>query len=230
MTRAEHLFAILSELDDDLIEEAAAPVLTALPKRKAHWKRWAALAACLLLAVGVWRFFPRMGSSEAPNEAEPGSAAPAGSQAPVSGGPSDGSPSDGAPGSENYGNTMKPGSTAGGTAAHALSPVTGLPIELIYRPESGTFLLMSGGEELLLPVGADALPDGDSGADLSALVRLLPNGCVEGEFHPWEHVSYENYLLITFTKAPGAGTYLVVGIGPDGSFDPDVQIFPSSGE
>ena len=225
MTRAEHLFAILSELDGDLIEEAAAPILAALPRRKAQWKRWAALAACLLLVVGVWRFFPRMGSSEAPNEAEPGSAAPAGCRAPVRG-----DSGDGAPGSENYGNSMKPGSTAGGTAAYALSPVTGLPIELIYRPESGVFLLVSGGEELLLPVGSEVLPDGDSGADLSTLVRLLPNGCVEGEFHPWEHVSYENYLLITFTKAPGAGTYLVVGIGPDGSFDPAVQVFSAPGE
>ena len=78
MTRAERFYFILTDLDDDLIEEAAQPQpieaeipASAAPGKVFYWKPWAALAACLLLVVGVWRFFPRMGSSEAPTEAKP---------------------------------------------------------------------------------------------------------------------------------------------------------------
>lgn len=61
MTRAEHLFEILGELDDDLVEEAAQP---AAVRRERHWGRWAALAACALLAAGLWNLSQlRMGSS-----------------------------------------------------------------------------------------------------------------------------------------------------------------------
>ena len=80
MTRAEHFSYILTELDEDLIEEAAAPVPRTAATRRVHGKRWASLAACLLLVVGVWRFFPRMGSSEAPNEAAPGAVEPGASK------------------------------------------------------------------------------------------------------------------------------------------------------
>ncbi len=61
MTRAEHLFEILGELDEDLVEEAAQP---AAVRRERHWGRWAALAACALLAAGLWNLSQlRMGSS-----------------------------------------------------------------------------------------------------------------------------------------------------------------------
>lgn len=61
MTRAEHLFAIIGALDNELVEESASPAPAA---RRVHRGRWAALAACALLAVGLWNLSRlRMGSS-----------------------------------------------------------------------------------------------------------------------------------------------------------------------
>ena len=77
MTRGEHLLYLLNDIDDDLIDAAShghAPAERA-PAQK-HLRRWAALAACLLLVVGVWRLFPRMGSSEAPEQTAPGTMDP----------------------------------------------------------------------------------------------------------------------------------------------------------
>lgn len=90
MTRSEHLFEILGGLDDELVDEAAQPVSNPRP---VVWRRWAALAACLLLVAGAWNLIHlRMGgapsggsSAEAPAKSEEvaadaagGNAAPAG--------------------------------------------------------------------------------------------------------------------------------------------------------
>lgn len=49
--REDKLYEAITLIDDDLIDETADYI----PKRKRviHWKRWTALAACLVLAVGV---------------------------------------------------------------------------------------------------------------------------------------------------------------------------------
>ena len=48
--KSERLFEAMSELSDEKIDEGA----THSPKKKFHWKRWTALAACLaILVVGV---------------------------------------------------------------------------------------------------------------------------------------------------------------------------------
>lgn len=48
--KSERLFEAMSELSDEKIDEGA----TYRPKKKSHWKRWTALAACLaILVVGV---------------------------------------------------------------------------------------------------------------------------------------------------------------------------------
>lgn len=49
--REDKLYEAITLIDDDLIDETARYVST--PKRAVHWKRWTALAACLVLAVGV---------------------------------------------------------------------------------------------------------------------------------------------------------------------------------
>lgn len=52
--RAERLFRVLGLVDPALVEE----VLEARARRRVEWKRWAALAACLALAIGLgfgWR-------------------------------------------------------------------------------------------------------------------------------------------------------------------------------
>ena len=55
--RAEHLFSIIGQVDDAFIDEAACP--RRLPRPQHQWTKWAALcAACLLLAVGLWRIVP----------------------------------------------------------------------------------------------------------------------------------------------------------------------------
>ena len=41
--KSERLFEAMSELSDEKIDEGAAYT----PKKKSHWKRWTALAACL---------------------------------------------------------------------------------------------------------------------------------------------------------------------------------------
>lgn len=48
--KSERLFEAMSELSDEKIDEGAAYT----PKKKSHWKRWTALAACLaILVAGV---------------------------------------------------------------------------------------------------------------------------------------------------------------------------------
>lgn len=49
--RAENLYDAITRLDDSLIDEAG----TYTPKKRKiiHWKRWTALAACLVLAAGI---------------------------------------------------------------------------------------------------------------------------------------------------------------------------------
>lgn len=42
------LFEILGELDDDIVQEAKAPV-----KRRLHWRAWGAVAACLALVCAL---------------------------------------------------------------------------------------------------------------------------------------------------------------------------------
>lgn len=68
MTSAERLLALLTEVDDVLVEEAAQPFFPAPAKKS--WSKWAGLAACLLLAAGLVRISPfflggGMGSAEA---------------------------------------------------------------------------------------------------------------------------------------------------------------------
>lgn len=234
MTKAERLFTLLTEVDDVLVEEAAQPFFPDV--RKTPWGKWAGLAACLLLAVGLVRMFPffgGMGSAEpdgapqAPSNSspqeipaescEPGEVPPTSGES-VTG---DGDPGEGNPPS---------GATCGTTVASGISPITGESINLIYREDSGTFLLSCGKQEILLPVKKDVFSTFENGTDISALVHLAVNGCVEGEFYPSEHVSYENYVLISFTKAPGVGTYLVVGIHSDGSFEVNEELYLSHGE
>lgn len=49
--REDKLYEAITLIDDDLIDETARYVSP--QKRTVHWKRWTALAACLVLAVGV---------------------------------------------------------------------------------------------------------------------------------------------------------------------------------
>lgn len=48
MKKREHLFEAIGQVDDRLVEEAADARRTATP-----WKKWAALAACLVLVIGL---------------------------------------------------------------------------------------------------------------------------------------------------------------------------------
>ena len=48
MKKQEHLFEAIGQVDDRLVEEAADARRTATP-----WKKWAALAACLALVIGL---------------------------------------------------------------------------------------------------------------------------------------------------------------------------------
>lgn len=58
--RSERLFEALSKIDEGKIDEAAPTER----KKQFHWKRWAAVAAALVLVVGVGRWIlPRLGDS-----------------------------------------------------------------------------------------------------------------------------------------------------------------------
>lgn len=48
MKKQEHLFEAIGQVDDRLVEEAADARRTATP-----WKKWAALAACMVLVLGL---------------------------------------------------------------------------------------------------------------------------------------------------------------------------------
>lgn len=150
MTKSEHLFALLGDLDDDLVEEAARPIPASRPKPVRHWARWGALCACLLLAVGLWNLSHfRMGSSgAAPNNAvPPGSSGftgeGVGSTEPPSGdsGSDPAAPADQDPSSGNVG-----GSDG------EVPTLNGLPI-LSWQ---GPFAESGGGTSLLVSAGDDA--------------------------------------------------------------------------
>lgn len=71
--RQDKLYEAISWIDDDLINEAGDYI----PKRKqVHWKRWAALAACLTLVVGAGgALVSRWGGSSAGSNGSGGSGA-----------------------------------------------------------------------------------------------------------------------------------------------------------
>lgn len=64
MTREEKLFSAIGGVPDSLVDEAADPGEPEKRKRPA-WTRWGTLAAALVLVVGLVRFIPRMGGSNA---------------------------------------------------------------------------------------------------------------------------------------------------------------------
>lgn len=74
--KTERLNQLLTVIDDDLLEEAAATVtpeaFRSLPgPRHSRWKRWGTLAACLVLvACAAVLILPRLVSDEAPEEPE----------------------------------------------------------------------------------------------------------------------------------------------------------------
>lgn len=68
--KKETLFEAIGRVDDALIEGAAEK------KRTVHWKRWAVMAACLMLVVAGIATFPRMGANMSPGNT--GSAADSG--------------------------------------------------------------------------------------------------------------------------------------------------------
>jgi len=74
MTRAEHLFSVIGALDDELVEEAATP--SPAVRSGIHWGRWAALAACALLAVGIWNLNRLRAGSAGGDAPETANAAP----------------------------------------------------------------------------------------------------------------------------------------------------------
>lgn len=53
--KSERLFRAIADVGDDLIERAARPV-----KRSTAWVRWGALAACLVLVIGVAAYLPAL--------------------------------------------------------------------------------------------------------------------------------------------------------------------------
>lgn len=191
MTGSERLFALLGQLDTALVDEAAEP----RPSAPSHWQKWAGLAACLLLAAGLFRLSPfsHLMGSNAPAENE---------SAPSSG---QDSATETAPDT----NEASPADTE---PAFALSPVTGEPISLISRVDGGLFLLC-GGQELALSVPEAFLPD--PALPLSRQVEMAVNTCPEGADVP---ASFENYVMLTFINAAGEQAYMAVGIDAEGAF------------
>lgn len=53
--KQERLFRAIADVGDDLIERAAKPV-----RRNTAWVRWGALAACLVLVIGVAAYLPSL--------------------------------------------------------------------------------------------------------------------------------------------------------------------------
>lgn len=62
---AQKLMDAMNYLPDTLLEQTNA----LRQKKKLHWKRWAALAACLCLAVGIWFMIPGAKSADSSNGA-----------------------------------------------------------------------------------------------------------------------------------------------------------------
>lgn len=259
MTKAEHLFALLGELDIALVEEAAQPIPTARPKPARTWARWGALCACLLLAVGLWNLTHlRMGSAAPGNAAPPNGAGggeisgdvpsgespadPPGAGAEGSDSPNGGVPSE-IPGSDG---TEAPGSTEPGSApgdapstnsdspygmliAEDTGPMDGQPYQLYYRESDGQWTLTHGEYAIDLTDQMSELSGQDSG-ELSNFIHLAVNGFLEDEFYPAEHILFENYVLIAFGVNPGQAACLVVGLNDDGSFGVDAALYLSRGE
>lgn len=63
--KAERIMDAMNYLPDELLLQTDA----LRQKKKYHWKRWAAVAACLCLAVGIWFIAP--GAKSADNAAAP---------------------------------------------------------------------------------------------------------------------------------------------------------------
>lgn len=57
---AQKLMDAMNYLPDELLEQTDA----LRQKKKVHWKRWAALAACLCLAAGAWLLLPEVAVSK----------------------------------------------------------------------------------------------------------------------------------------------------------------------
>ena len=79
---SEKLYHAITLIDDDLIEEAANYIPQ--KRRVIHWKRWSALAACLVLMIGagsaVWfGLFGGMGAANSSSPADRGDASNGGS-------------------------------------------------------------------------------------------------------------------------------------------------------
>lgn len=193
MTGSERLFVLLGQVDSTLVEEAAEP----RPAAPSRWQKWVGLAACLLLAVGLFRLSPfsHLMGSTAPEENE--SAA------------SSGQNSAGSTAPDTNENEASPADTE---PAFVLSPITGEPISLISRGDEGLFLLC-GGQELALSVPEAFLPDPT--LPLSRQVQMAVNTCPEGADAP---VSFENYVMLTFINAAGERAYMAVGINAEGAF------------
>lgn len=67
---SERLLDALGEIREEMLN----PILDhRQPARRSKWKPWAALAAVLVLAVGLWRFLPRMGGSSSGGTGSSGS-------------------------------------------------------------------------------------------------------------------------------------------------------------
>lgn len=219
MTKAEHLFTLLGDLDDDLVEEAACPAPAPRRLRDVSWKRWGALCACLLLAAGLWNLTHiRMGSSSAPPDVNATSGGNSGAS-------TEGDPvanAEETPGGSVFGSSY-------GTLIAEDSAPDGQPCRLYYRASDGQWTLTHGeyAADFTSQMSGLSVPD-DS--ELSDLVYLSVNGCLEGEFYPAEHVSFENYVLIAFLSQSGPSACLVVGINADGSLAVDEALYWSCGE
>ena len=67
---SERLFDTLGEIGEEMLAPVLEQRQTSQPLK---WKRWAALAAVLVLGVGLWRFLPRMGGSSSGGSGSSGS-------------------------------------------------------------------------------------------------------------------------------------------------------------
>lgn len=175
--RAEHLFSLIGQVDDALIDAAARPLPVPRPQRR--WpKRAALLAACLALTVGLWRAVPGWLSWSGNN----GSARPPAGQNDSAGDPgTDLGGSDGAsPGDA----PSPPGGDYSTGEGAPPEQVSSLPT-LEYQPQfaEGTgitgFLVAAGNDPhqavqdylsdaITLPDGADTLPVYQSTIERSA--------------------------------------------------------------
>lgn len=86
MERTHRLYDCITEVGDHYLQEAEAFQPAESKVISLNWKRWASLAAALLLVVGIGRFVPdlfRDGSSSEPAASAPAASAPAMEQSPT---------------------------------------------------------------------------------------------------------------------------------------------------